>query len=135
MAASTSDRNTKRRDGLALSLPMAASTTIHAGVIVCVNSSGVAVNGTTATGLKAVGVSAKRAVSGSVAGADRVEVLKGVFPFGNSTSSDAITLADVGADCYIVDNQTVAKTSATSTRSVAGKVFDVDADGVWVQFL
>ena len=49
-------------------------------------------------------------------------------------SADAITLADVGSDCYIVDDQTVAKTNGTNTRSVAGKVFDVDADGVWVDF-
>ena len=54
--------------------------------------------------------------------------------FANSASADLISLADIGADCYIVDDQTVAKTSGTNTRSVAGKVFDVDADGVWVDF-
>ena len=41
--------------------------------------------------------------------------------------------ADVGADCYIVDDQTVAKTNGTNTRSVAGKIIAVDADGVWVK--
>ena len=59
---------------------------------------------------------------------------KTVACFANSAAADAITLADIGADCYIVDDQTVAKTSATNTRSVAGKVFDVDAEGVWVDF-
>jgi hypothetical protein len=28
----------------------------------------------------------------------------------------------------------VAKTNGGSTRSVAGKIFDVDAQGVWVKF-
>ena len=54
--------------------------------------------------------------------------------FGNSTSTDAITLADVGSDCYIVDDQTVAKTNGSGTRSRAGRVFDVDSEGVWVDF-
>lgn len=134
MAALTSDRNTKLREGKFLALPVAASTTIHAGAIVCVNSAGYAVPGSTATTLKAAGVAGKAVRNTGAAGAERVEVKKGVYCFGNSTSSDAIALTDIGADCYIVDDQTVAKTSATNTRSIAGKVFDVDADGVWVEF-
>ena len=35
---------------------------------------------------------------------------------------------------YLVDNQTVAKTNGTNTRSAAGVVRGVDAEGVWVQF-
>ena len=50
------------------------------------------------------------------------------------TAADAITLADIGKDCFIVDDQTVAKTDGAGTRSRAGRVFDVDADGVWVDF-
>lgn len=134
MAALTSDRNTKRRDGLSLSLPMAASTTVHGGSIVCVNASGYAVSGSTSAMLKAAGVAASGKRNTGAAGAERVDVKKGVHCLANSASADAITLADIGADCYIVDDQTVAKTSATSTRSVAGKVFDVDAEGVWVDF-
>ena len=48
-------------------------------------------------------------------------------------AADAIVRADVGADCYIVDDQTVAKTNGSNTRSVAGKIIAVDADGVWVK--
>ena len=54
--------------------------------------------------------------------------------FANSAATDAITLADIGKDCFIVDDQTVAKTDGSGTRSRAGRVFDVDADGVWVEF-
>lgn len=133
MAALTSDRNTKRRDGRQLSLPMAASTTIYGGSIVCVNASGYAVPGSTSTGLKAVGIAQGSARNSGAAGAERVSVEKTVACFANS-SADAITRANLGADCYIVDDQTVAKTSGSDTRSVAGKVFDVDDDGVWVDF-
>lgn len=44
-----------------------------------------------------------------------------------------VAQADVGADCYVVDDQTVARTSATNTRSRAGIVVAVEPDGVWVQ--
>ena len=33
---------------------------------------------------------------------------------------------------YIVDNQTVAKTDNSAARKKAGKIIDVDANGVWV---
>jgi hypothetical protein len=39
----------------------------------------------------------------------------------------------IGNDCYIVDDQTVAKTNGTATRSIAGKIRAVDAQGVWVE--
>ena len=43
-----------------------------------------------------------------------------------------ITQAEIGDACYIVDDETVAKTSGGNTRSVAGEIVDVDDDGVWV---
>ena len=135
MTALTQDRNTLRRDGNQAEPPVAAATRIHGGAIVCIGAAGYAVPGSTATTLKAVGVAEHRADNSSGANGDiRVRCRKGVHRFANSASTDAITLADVGDDCYIVDDQTVAKTSGTNTRSVAGKVFDVDADGVWVDF-
>ncbi|MCY1460857.1 hypothetical protein D9M71_784510 [compost metagenome] len=56
-----------------------------------------------------------------------------MFAFANSAAGDEITRADIGATAYIVDDQTVAKTDGTSTRSVAGTIRDVDSDGVWVE--
>lgn len=135
MTALTQDRNTSRRDGNQVEPPVAATTRIWGGAIVCINAGGYAVPGATATTLRAVGVAEGRADnSAGVAGAIRVRCRKGPHRFANSGSTDAIALTDVGSDCYIVDDQTVAKTNGTNTRSVAGKVFDVDADGVWVDF-
>lgn len=135
MTALTQDRNTLRRDGNQIEPPVAAATRIYGGSIVCINTSGYAVPGSTLTTLKVAGVAEDRADnSGGAAGDIRVRLRKGPHCFANSVSADLITLADIGSVCYIVDDQTVAKTSGGDTRSVAGKVFDVDADGVWVDF-
>ena len=71
--------------------------------------------------------------TGGADGAETVEVERGIFRFENSAAGDAIGLADIGKRCYLVDDQTVAKTSDNGSRSRAGQVIDVDAQGVWVQ--
>lgn len=136
MTATTSDRNTNSRPGKVRAFPMEAATLIPAGVMACLNASGRLTNGATSTTLKCVGVPQRRIDNSSgAASAIKGEVERGVFgPFANSASTDQLTLADVGSDCYIVDNQTVAKTNGSTTRSIAGKVYDVTADGVYVNF-
>jgi len=100
------------------------------------NAAGFLVPFATATTLKSAGRAEEQV--DNVAGADgdvSCRIATGIFRFGNSASGDLITKADIGADCYGVDDQTVAKTSGSNTRSVAGKIFDVDADGVWVRII
>ncbi|MBX3589077.1 MAG: hypothetical protein AB7I35_12265 [Ramlibacter sp.] len=134
MTALTVARDTQRRENLQLSLPMSASK-IYEGAIVCLSAAGYATKGAVATTLRAAGV-AEATVDNSAgnAGDVSIDVKRGTFKFGNSASTDQITLADYGKDCYIVDDQTVAKTDGTGTRSVAGKIRGVDTDGVWVEF-
>lgn len=135
MAALTEDRNTAKRDGGLLSMPVAASVKIYAGAIVARDASGYATPGATATTLLGVGRAESPGDNSTGSAGDiAVAVRKGIFRFANSAGGDEITRADIGVDCYIVDDQTVAKTDGTSTRSVAGQVFDVDSDGVWVKF-
>ena len=62
-----------------------------------------------------------------------VDYRPGVYRFANSSGADAIAKADIGAKCFIVDDQTVAKTDGTGTRSPAGIIDGVDANGVWVR--
>lgn len=131
MPALSAARNTQERSGEVFGFPVAAATTVHQGSLVALNA-GYAAPGATATGLVAVG-RAEESVTAVSAGDASVRVKRGVFKFANSAAGDLIAQADAGADCYIVDDQTVAKTSATNTRSVAGKVVAVDADGVWVK--
>jgi hypothetical protein len=70
--------------------------------------------------------------SGGAAGDKLAKVLGGVFKWNNSTAGDLITQADLGAICYIVDDQTVAKTDNSAARSKCGVIVGVDSDGVWV---
>lgn len=140
MAALAADRATKYRNGDDFNYPVKASVVCYAGAIAVLDGAVVA-PGRTATGLKVVGMFPRRVTGGATDGAVRAEVQRGVFQFGNSASTDEITLgstdeitlADVGGDCFIVDDQTVAKTNGTSTRSRAGVIRDVDAGGVWVE--
>lgn len=137
MAALTQERDTQRRIGGQGVGPVAAATKIFAGSIVCAQTgANFLTKGATATTLRGIGIAEKTADnSAGAAGAINVEYRRdGWYRFANSAAGDLITLADVGADCFIVDDQTVAKTNGTNTRSVAGKVRDVDATGVWIEF-
>lgn len=136
MTALTKDRNTTEKSGSKRVDPVKASTTIFAGSLVCVDASGWAVPGSTATTLKARG-RAEEFVDNSAGanGALSVTTKKGIFSFANSAGGDEITAADIENTCYIVDDQTVAKTDGSSTRSVAGKIVSVDASGVAVEIL
>ncbi len=137
MTALLKDRATKSRAGLRRSFPVAAAATIFAGGMVALDTgnSNLAEAGNTATTLITVGVAVARADNAAGGASDiNVEVDAGIHHLANSAGGDEITAADIGSSCYVVDDQTVAKTSATSTRSVAGTIFDVDANGVWVKF-
>lgn len=131
--ALTADRDTPERAGVDFSFPVAAATKIYAGALVALNAAGDAVPGATATTLTAVGRADEQVDNTGAAGDKVVAVRKGVFRFGNSAAGDAITKAEIGDSAYIVDDETVAGTDGAGTRSVAGKIVDVDADGVWVE--
>ncbi len=136
MAALTADRNTLARSGDVREPPVKASTLLYAGGMGAIDASGYAVPASTSTTLKVLGRTAQRADNSAGANGDiRARIETGIFRYANSTSTDAIALTDVGANCYAVDDQTVAKTSGSNTRSVAGTIFDVDALGVWVKFI
>lgn len=134
MAALAEDRDTIMRDGSTYSYQVEAAKLIYAGSLVVLNASGYAEPGTTATGKIAVG-RAEVQIDNSLgdAGDLSVTVREGVFQFANSADADLITIAEIGDACFIVDDQTVAKTSGGNTRSIAGVIRDVDSNGVWVQ--
>jgi hypothetical protein len=131
--ALTQERDTPERSGDFAVHPVAANRKIYAGALVALNA-GYAAPGSTATGLVAVG-RAEETVDNTTGGnGDRsVNVRRGVFRYANSSAADAIARTEIGKTCYIVDDQTVAKTDGTGTRSAAGKVIDVESAGVWVE--
>lgn len=133
--ALTADRNTPHQDAEVIAVPVAANAKIFAGGIVAANAAGYATKGATATTLTYLG-RAEEAVdnTGGADGAKTIRVRRGkAFKWKNS-AGDAVTQAELGKTCYIVDDDTVSKTNAGgNTQSAAGKVVGVEADGVWVQ--
>ena len=131
--ALSAERDTPRRSGYLLTLKAAAAQKYYVGALLARDANGRATPGAVATTLRGVGRCAETVDNST--GADAaldVNIERGIFRWENSAAADQITAADIGGDCYIVDDETVAKTDGGATRSVAGKIHDVDALGVWV---
>ena len=131
MTAMSQGRTLTERQGTFTNGPVKAGATIFIGALV-VNDGGVLAPARTALNLTPVGFSEENVVNSGADGAKRVTAKRTTAKMFN-LATDAITEADLGKDCYIVDDQTVAKTSGSNTRSVAGKVVGVEADGVFVR--
>lgn len=125
-----SDRNTMWKDGELFPVPVAAATVIFGGHLVCANAAGQAVPGKADAAFTVLGVS--DGYVDNTAGGNSVLVRRGKSWCFANLGSDAVTQALVGKNCYVADSVTVAATSNTDVRPVAGKVLGVDSDGVWV---
>lgn len=128
----TQDRNTSMKATDVLVLGLAAGARTFAGGIVMLNAAGFAVPGSTATGLTYAG-RAEEFVDNTngAAGAARVPVRRNkAFKWSNDGS---IAQAQLLKSAYVVDDGTVAATDGGGTRSVAGRIVGIDADGVWVE--
>lgn len=118
-----------KRIGVKRAYPVAASTSLHVNKI-AVLAAGLAIPLAAATGTElSAGVVTFAVNNPGAAGAVRVEVEAGEHKF---ASSD-IVAADVGATAYFVDDRTVSKSHDTNSRPIAGKITQVDDDGVWVE--
>lgn len=125
---------------LAYNLPVAANVNCRQGGLAVVpttgSDAGYVKPGIASLGLQAVGRFEESfnntggAVGGtsidSIIGRSYVKVRSGAFWWANSASTDAIAQANVLGDCFVVDDATVALTSAGNTRSRAGKVLGID---------
>lgn len=133
MVALTADRNTAVRQGDLRVGQVGAATKILKGALIMRNAAGFLIKGATATGSFGVGIAQTLADNTSGAnGAISVNWRPGVAYLANQ-AADLCLVTDIGAKCWIVDDQTVAKTNGTATRSPAGVIEDVDANGVWVR--
>ncbi|KPN64261.1 hypothetical protein SAMN04488527_101262 [Aliiroseovarius crassostreae] len=127
----TGERNTLHRAGEFLSYALAPGAKINKGAIACLDA-GLAKKGHAAVGLVTVG-RAEHSVD-EAAGDTQVKVRRGNFRYLNSAGADELTNADVGKPCYLVDDETVAKTDGGGTRSVAGTLREVEGGQVWIEF-
>lgn len=135
MAAATKDIPTRWQESGTLHLPPKAGESLHVGTLAG-EISGEAVALTADTDIIRVGVIV--GYSGPEDAKTQVEISRVVGrvygPFQNSAAADQLADTDVGATVYGVDNQTLAKTSGSSTRPAAGTLHRVDAEGVWIRF-
>ena len=81
-------------------------------------------------GLRTIGVCGQK-VDNTSDGEVLKELLRGIFPFNNS-SSYAIPRSAIGQVAYVEDDNTVASYNATAYVP-AGIIHDVDSDWVWVE--
>ena len=134
MTVATTPRNTDRllaSSALWRSFPVGANQVAEYGWLAMIDqTTGMCVVGGSGAGYIGAGRFAGPIdATGKADGELVVDVDFGVFYWANSGGADAIGAADFGKPCYVVDNQTVALTDASGTRSVAGIVYEVRADG------
>ena len=126
----TQDRATPTRANRDHDDPMAAAVLIYAGAIVMLDAAGNAVPGQTAVGLTPRGIAQTQIDNREgIAGAMSVPTVNGCHRFINDNS---VTRENIGKTAYVVDDETVANTDGTGTRSALGNIVDLDATGVWV---
>jgi hypothetical protein len=154
MSFLTAVRNTLKFKDTAIQdlhfIPIADNVKIFVGSMVGLNASGLAVRaGDTSCVTGAIGkaevpylpqptsqnaspnTAYDNTFTGHAASSLQVAVRTGTFKWANGSSADAITQADVFQDCFVVDDQTVGRVASTG-RVRAGKIMQVDSDGVWV---
>lgn len=130
--ASTSDRDTLRRDGAGVVLPVAAGARLFAGRMVGINAGGFAVAGDSTAAVAIVGIAQERIDNRDGAdGEQSIDVRRGTFLL--KPGAAGITRAAYGKPVKAVDDESVALIDAGGGVA-AGIVRDVDADGVWVEF-
>ncbi len=112
-----------------LTARMKTGQTFYEGSLICTDTTtGYDVVGSTATTLLARGVYiGKQKTNSGTSGAEVVDVYPGLWRF---TNGGDITIAHRGQKCYLSDDETVYL--ASTGRSEAGVIDDVDAAGVWV---
>lgn len=140
MTAAVAERLRKARTGDHVNLAVKAAKQIYRGAMV-VAIAGIAEAARAATTraelltMMVQGLAVDSALGGAADGDVRVEIERGdVYCLANGAGGDALTIADVDQLCFVIDDQTVGKTSGGGIRPIAGKVTDVDSSGVWVDF-
>jgi hypothetical protein len=138
MSALTAGRATTPKGKLRRQMYLvAASTTIYAGGMVCINATGYAVPAANTAGLSDV-VGIATATVDNADGADGEMAIVVEYGAGGAFMLDAaggISQADVGRDAFVSDDQTVTDAAASTNRVRVGKILefiDEATNKVWV---
>ena len=130
MTALVTARATREREGKDFGYEVAAGVVIFAGAMVALDAYGYARPAGGGTSSRALGVALSTVDNtNGAAGSQTVVVRRSCFAFATTD----VTVADVGKDCYAVDDQTV---TTTQTNCKAGVIVGVELEGkslaVWV---
>lgn len=121
-----------------LGLPIAASAAkMWAGCMVALDATQGVVHAAAASAVRCIGVANETKDNSAGALGDlKMPTRQGVYQFANSGAGvDLLAIGDINTECYVADNQTVAKTPGSlGARIPAGVVRGVDSGGVWVEF-
>lgn len=138
MTATTTPINTEYRDGILFPVALAASAIVLQGTFAVVGANGFALASSAVGGTDQVCIGIwefDAENTGANGQANGIARRNKQFLVANS-STDPVTQAELGSQIYIQDNQTVAKTDGTGTRSVAGRFMGFDTEyttHVWVE--
>ncbi|PHS48761.1 MAG: hypothetical protein COB05_04425 [Marinobacter sp.] len=118
------------RDGRKRGYPMKAGVVLAAGVPAVLDDGYLTTvtdgaGSALSAGVLTLGEDNRVGASGDIV----AEVVAGEHKFANAGD---ITVATVGNVAYFVDESTVSSSSDTGSRNAAGKVTQIDNDGVWV---
>lgn len=117
-----------------ISIPLKANAVVYKGGMVAVDATGYGVDAATATGYQLVVIATADADNtGGASGAISVDCYE-CDAYMTNSGTDACDATCLGNHVWVQDDQTVAKTNGTSTRSIAGRCTGFDSGGVWVRF-
>lgn len=133
MAALTTARATKEREVREIGYPIDAGVKVIGGGMVAFSAAGYARPAANSTTSRCMGVATETVDNTTgAAGAATVKVRRSCFAFATTD----VTVADVGKDCWAVDDQTVTKTLPATNPAKAGMIVAIEVIGsvtqVWV---
>lgn len=117
--------------------PAKAGRVFYKGASGAIDATGYLVPAAGTAGLRAAGVidtghAASVDTTGQSDGDTLLKVQAGIWPFRNSAGGDAIVQADLYKECFLVDDQTVAKTDGGVARPGAGTIVKFETGKIWV---
>ncbi|WP_224825601.1 hypothetical protein [Cognatishimia sp. MH4019] len=127
--ATNAERNTEMRQGDVFAYDLDAAAKINKGALVVLDA-GYAKAGFADNAVVTVGVAMDSADAAE--GDLTVKARTGTFKFRGATGADEITRTEIGKDCFVLDDETVAKTDGGGARSKAGRVRAVEGASVWI---
>lgn len=115
-----------------LTLDVNGGDVIYKGALVCLDANGDAIPGDTLANGAVYAAGIAQSTVDNSAGSDGDKPIQVTAGIGKFINADSIGDADVGKPFFVVDDQTVAKSSSSGTRIAGGFIAQVDSDGVRV---